>query len=109
MHTYLKMRSIGLEAVSQSDKTEADLLHNLLVRVLQNVLQVRQNVLDHGDVVVLHSAAAVGRRFHGCALDIGREEVEEHQNCGETSLFDNSMGVLGRDLFQGLVNQKVSA
>lgn len=100
------MRSIGLKAVGQSDKAETDLLHDLLVRVLQNVLQVRQNVFDHGDVVVLHSAAAVGCCFHGCALDIGRKKVEEHQNCGKTSLFDHSIRVLGRDLFQGLVTSE---
>lgn len=68
--TYLKVCCVRSEAVCEADEAQAGLFDNLLIRVLDNVLEVGQDILHHCDAVVLHASAAIGRRLHGSPLHI---------------------------------------
>jgi hypothetical protein len=88
------MRSVQLVAIGEADKTQAGLLNNLLVRVLEKVLQVWENILGHGNAILVHSSAAVCGCLHCRALNVCREKVEIHQDRSKSALLDDSMWVL---------------
>jgi len=75
LEAYLQMGGLGFVTVCESDKAQAGLFHHLLVRSSEQIFKVRQNVLDHGDAVVLNSSTAVRCCLDCRPLYIGREKV----------------------------------